>query len=100
VSDGDGTDSSTQVFDFMCAWMTAVPFYHAKHSMSLFTEALTPIAPTWYQKPPDEADESPRASWAGGKRWSGLTGGEILFDHDDRDKGVYFAWIAPKFCSF
>jgi hypothetical protein len=49
---------------------------------------LPALVPTWYRKPPGEAAESPRTSWARGKRWSGLTGGEIMSTHDYPNEGV------------
>jgi hypothetical protein len=74
--------------------------YHATHLMLPLLKALALIAPNQYQKPLGEADGSLRASRVGGKRWSRLTGGEILPTHNYRDEGVYFVWIAPRFRSF
>jgi hypothetical protein len=82
VSDDDGTGSSTQVSVARSSWAPVAMYYHARHLMPPLLEAPALVAPTWYRKPLGEAPGSLRASRVGGKRWSGLTGGETLSAQD------------------
>jgi hypothetical protein len=82
VLGGDGTCSITQVPVVKHAWVPLAMFRRARHLILLLLEPLALISSTRYQKPPGEADGSLRATQAGEKRRSGLTGGEILPAHD------------------
>jgi hypothetical protein len=92
--------SSTQGTIARRTWVPATTSHRARHLMLPLLEALAPIVPTRYQKLLGEANGSLRASRTGRKRWSGLTGVEILSAHNYRDDGVYLAWIVPGFHSF
>jgi hypothetical protein len=100
VSVGDGMGSYTHVPVVRHTWVPAATSCCTRHIMLPLPKARAPIEPTQYRKPTGEADGSLRASRAGVKRWSRLTGGEILSAHDYLDDGVYLAWIAPEFHSF
>jgi hypothetical protein len=88
MSGGDRMDPGTQVPAIRLAWAPVATSCCVGHLMSMFPEVLTLVRPTWYRKPQGEATSSPRVSQTCGKRRNGVTGGEMLFDHDYRDVGV------------
>jgi hypothetical protein len=95
ASDGDGTDSSTQVPIIRCALVPVVMTYRARHLVSLFPEDPIPAALRSTEKPSDATAEGPGTYRAGSYGGSTVdrqvvkyclsvaivTGGRIDMDH-------------------